>query len=114
MFTWFREGGYSMYMILAVAAATAALAATRPKGKQRDVLFGGAILSLAAGLLGIATGIQAVAANFRRFAEPLEALSVGLREMSYNGVFAAVVAAALVAAGAAVGRGDSTGASQNS
>jgi|LNFM01.1.fsa_nt_gb hypothetical protein len=114
MITMFREGGFGMFLILAVAAATAALAATRPRGKQRDVLFGGAIASLAAGLLGIATGMQAVAANFRRFADPLEALSVGMRELSYNGVFAAAVAAALIAASAVVGRQEAASASDKS
>ncbi len=53
-------------------------------------------------MLGIASGLQAVAAAFRRFSDPLEALSIGMRELSYNGVFSAMVAAALVFAALAV------------
>lgn len=102
MLNYVREGGFSMLLIIFVAVATAVFAALRPAGRQREVLYGGAILSLAAGMLGIASGLQAVAAVFRRFSDPLEALSVGMRELSYNGVFSAIVAAALVVAGLAV------------
>jgi hypothetical protein len=104
MMTWMREGGFSMFLILIAAAVTAAVAATRPKGRQADVLFAGAIATLAAGMFGVSTGLQAVAANYQRFPEPLAALATGLRELSYNGVFSAAVAIALAAAGLVVRR----------
>jgi hypothetical protein len=98
MLNYVREGGYSMLLIILVAIVTAVVAAVRPTGRQREVLFAGAIAALAAGMLGLASGLQAVAAAVPRFANPIEALCVGLRELSYNGVFSAMVAAALALA----------------
>lgn len=106
MLNYVREGGYSMLLIILVAVLTAVGAAMRPAGRQREILFGGAIMALAAGMLGIASGLQAVAANFRRFSDPLEALGCGMRELSYNGVFSAMVAAALVVAALVVKQPD--------
>lgn len=87
-----------MYLTLVVALVTVAIAATRAKAEQPWILLAGAVLSLGSGLVGIATGLQMVAAHYRDFPEPLLALATGLRELSYNGVFAAIVATGLTVA----------------
>ncbi len=85
-----------MYLTLIVGLVTVALAARRTKSEQAWILAGGSVLALASGLIGVATGLQMVAAHYRDFPEPLVALATGLRELSYNGVFAAMVSAALM------------------
>ncbi len=109
MLTFFREGGMPMYLTLIIAIATVIIAATRRRSEQSWVLLGGAVFALASGLAGMATGLQMVAAHYRDFPEPLLALATGLRELSYNGVFGALVATGLGAAAMVVRRNPDVG-----
>ena len=88
----FRDGGYAMWLMLFAFIGSAVFAATRDAKDRPAVLLGGCILSLILGILGMATGMQAVAANYAKFPEPLDAVAQGLRELSNNGIFSALLA----------------------
>lgn len=87
-----------MALILVIGAITALVAWRSPQARQSQVLACGSLLAIAAGMLGMATGLQMVAANYQRFSDPLAMLATGLRELSYNGVFAAIVGGSLAIA----------------
>ncbi len=90
-----RDGGAVMWVMVASAIATLAVAATRPRGGRPVVLLAGAILAIAEGLLGMAFGMQAVAAHYTRFPDHAGAIAEGLRELSNNGILGAALAVAL-------------------
>ncbi len=106
MWSWMREGGAAMYGMVLIGAVTIAVASRASVRARRGTLFAGALCTLACGVLGIALGLQAVAGAVGRFSDPVGALLTGLREISYNGVLAAFLAAALTLAGLATAPGE--------
>ena len=93
MMNFFRDGGFNMWILLAAAIATCVVAATRPREARPGVFVVGVITSLIFGLLGISTGLVAVATHYHQFpGDPLANLATGLRELSNNGTFAATLA----------------------
>ena len=70
----------------------------------------GCIFSLISGMLGMSTGMVAVAKHYRDFPDPLWALGEGLRELSNNGTFAVILAFILFVVGVVSKRGSSASA----
>lgn len=97
MMDFMRDGGASMWLILASAIATVAIAATRAERARPVVLLAGCILVLAEGLAGMALGMVAVQRNYAQFPDPdkIRVIAQGLSELSNNGTFAAALALAL-------------------
>ena len=100
MITYFQEGGFSMWLILLVALASVAAAAVAKGERRSRALAFGSYGTLLSGVLGMATGMEAVRDNIGRFADKGSAVAIGLGELSNNGTFA--VAFALVLGLAAV------------
>lgn len=92
MLDFFRDGGANMWLLLFAFVATIAVAGARKPEDRVATLVTGCIISLILAILGISTGLQAVAANYHKFPEPLPALATGLRELSNNGIFGALLA----------------------
>ncbi len=92
MMNFMRDGGFGMWATLLAAIGTFVVGHIRPRESRSRIFTFGAIVSLASGLLGMATGLMAVAAHYNHFPQPLEALAMGLRELSNNGVFGAALA----------------------
>jgi hypothetical protein len=90
-----REGGMNMWLLVIIAVVAGLLGAIRPAAERPRVLTIGVMALLVSGMLGMATGLQAVSANYTRFPDKLEAIGQGLGELSHNGTLAAVLAAAL-------------------
>ncbi len=95
MMDYFRDGGWGMWAILIAAIATVAVTFLRAKEKRVGTLMGGCIAVLMAGMMGMATGMEAVSAHYVKFPDKVEALGQGLGELANNGTFAALVTAAL-------------------
>ncbi len=96
---YFRDGGWAMWVILLGAIAFSAYAATRPKAERSGVLLGGCIFVIIQGVLGMSSGMVAVA---HAVAEggPLagrgaEMTAVGLGELANCGTFSSMLAMAL-------------------
>ena len=87
-----RNGGVNMWAMLIAAIATAAFAATRPRAARSGVLASGCILMLIMGIMGLATGLQAVSNHYEQFPDKLAAIGVGLGELSNNGTFSSILA----------------------
>jgi uncharacterized membrane protein len=104
MMDYMREGGFGMWLMLAAAVATFVTAALRPREARPGIFVVGCIASLVLGMLGLSTGLVAVANHYHRFPEPLAALATGLRELSHNGTFAALLAMAQGLAALITGR----------
>lgn len=98
---WMREGGFGMWAILLTAVITAALAGSRRGRARATTLLTGAVIVIAEGMLGMATGLAAVSAYVEK--NPGEnvgqVIGVGLGELSHNGTFAFALAALLGLAG---------------
>jgi hypothetical protein len=97
-----------MWLILTTALATGAWAYTRSREQRAGVFAVGAVLLLLEGMLGMATGMKAVAAfaHHPRFAilpDPATVVATGLGELSNNGLLA-VGCAILVGLGAILTR----------
>ena len=92
MMTYMREGGFNMWLLLAVAIGTVVLAFVRPREQRAKIFHGGCIACLISGLFGLAAGMEAVSAHYGRFDDPTAALGQGLGELANNGSFAAVLA----------------------
>jgi hypothetical protein len=107
MMDFMRAGGFSMWLMLVAAIATIAVAFTRPRDKRPGILFGGAVISIALGMLGMSTGMVAVAQNFQQFPDKVAALGEGLGELSNNGTFAVILALVLFVVGLVAKRGAS-------
>jgi hypothetical protein len=95
MLTYFQEGGYAMWMILAVAVASLATAGTARGQRRCRALWLGSYGALIAGVFGMAVGMVAVSRNIARYADKGAAVAEGLGELSNNGTFAAVLATGL-------------------
>jgi hypothetical protein len=106
MMTYMLEGGMNMWVLLVVALATVAVAASRPRKDRPGVLFAGVVALLISGMFGLATGLAAVSAHYGQFpdAERVKAIGTGLGELSNNGSFAAILATALGVAGLVMNR----------
>jgi len=87
-----RDGGFNMWLLVFAAVATVVVAVIRKPDERALTFLCGCIISLILGFLGISTGLQAVAAGYTKFPEPLAALAMGLRELSNNGILAALLA----------------------
>lgn len=87
-----REGGFNMWLLLAVAIGTVVLVFVRPRGQRPGILFGAMVLCVILGILGLATGLEAVASHFGRFDDPTAAIGQGLGELANNGTFSAGLA----------------------
>lgn len=99
MMDFFRDGGFTMWILLVVALATAGYAFGRDPAARPRVLFRGAVTTLAVGLFGISAGMKAVAAHFDRFPDKTAAVAQGLGELANNGTFAMLLFVALAVAG---------------
>lgn len=95
MLDYMRDGGFNMYVMLVTAIFVGAYAATRPIEKRSGVLKTGCVVLLMQGMLGIATGLQAVSSHYSKFPDKVEAIGTGLGELSNNGTFAAILFVAL-------------------
>jgi hypothetical protein len=97
MMNFMNEGGYAMWLMLVSALTVVGVGATRAAEKRAGVFRAGVILLLIEGMLGMATGMKAVAhfASQPTFAQlPNQAALVaeGLGELSNNGIFGAALA----------------------
>jgi hypothetical protein len=102
MLEYFRDGGWGMWAILVTGIVTAALAKTKKGPGVHRVLFAGAIVTIAEGMLGMATGMGAV----QRYVtsqpasdELAKIVAQGLGELANNGTFSFLIAALLGLAG---------------
>lgn len=98
MLEFMREGGVSMWLMLAAAVVFSGLAATRPRPVRPTVLVTGCLTVLVLGMAGLGTGLAMVSRNYQRFPNPLEAVGAGIGEASHNATLAALLAAVLGAA----------------
>lgn len=95
MMDFMRAGGITMWVMLIAAIATLGIAFTRPRALRAGVLASGAVVTLGMGILGMATGMAAVSANYQRFPDKIAALGEGLGELSNNGSLAVALACVL-------------------
>ena len=92
MMTYMCEGGWSMWAMLISAIAVVALAVVRgPKARPR-ILLAGCILAIIQSILGMATGMTAVAMHYESFADKTGAIAGGLSELANNGTFGGALA----------------------
>ncbi|HJL16153.1 MAG TPA: hypothetical protein RMH99_10875 [Sandaracinaceae bacterium LLY-WYZ-13_1] len=94
-----HEGGFAMWLTLAIFAASVAGALWRRRRGGDRIAFGGAIATLASGLLGMSTGLWLTATHA---AGEAEILGVGIRESANNTVFAGALGLALAVLGLAL------------
>jgi hypothetical protein len=95
MVEYFRNGGFNMWLLLAILVGTAAVGAMRDKERRPLVFLSGTVLALISGLFGMATGMVAVSKGYSRFPDPTAAIAEGLSELSNNGTFGAAIALVL-------------------
>lgn len=106
MLEFMREGGVSMWLMLAAAVVFSGLAATRPRPVRPTVLVTGSLTVMVLGMAGLGTGLLMVSKNAHRFPNPLEAVTLGIGEASHNATFAGLLAAVLGIAAMAAARGN--------
>lgn len=98
MMNYMREGGYGMWMILVTSIAVAAWGLTRPKSERSSVFLAGCIVALIQGILGLSTGMEAVARHMAErgshYPDQGAVVAIGLGELANNGTFAVFFAAA--------------------
>lgn len=101
-----REGGFGMWLVLAIAVSSLAVGWARRRGDGSRIAFGGMVAVSALGPLGYSTGMYNVVAYVKKLppGEQVEVLLVGLREANHNLLFAALLAVALGAAALVLGR----------
>jgi len=87
MMEYMCEGGWAMWAMLISSIAVVAIAIVRgPKARPR-ILLAGCILTIIQSILGMATGMVAVAAHYDRFADKAGSVAGGLSELANNGTF---------------------------
>ena len=84
-----------MWGILIAAIATVAVTFLRPKEKRVGTLMGGCIAVLMMGMMGMATGMEAVSVGYAKFPDKVDAVAQGLGELANNGTFAAILVTVL-------------------
>lgn len=95
MMTYMCEGGWAMWAMLISVIAVAALAIVRgPKARPR-ILLAGTILTIIESILGMATGMSAVAMHYESFADKTGSIANGMSELANNGTFGGSLALAL-------------------
>ena len=87
-----RDGGFNMWLMVFAAVGSAVFAFSRDAKDRPAAMLAGCILSCILSVFGMATGMQAVAAHYDKFPEPLVAIATGLRELSNNGILGSVLA----------------------
>jgi hypothetical protein len=92
-----HEGGYAMWLMLVSAIAIAIYGATRPKERRHGVFVAGVLALLTQGMLGMATGMEAVAGHIAErgaeYPDKGAVVAMGLGELANNGTFAVFFAA---------------------
>jgi CHASE2 domain-containing sensor protein len=104
MMEFFRNGGWSMWLLLVTAVASGAYAAAAAPSRRSAVLGGAVILLLIEGMFGLSLGMIAVSHGVEHFPDKAAAIAVGLGELANNGIFAAGLALVLGAAALATRR----------
>lgn len=101
MMEFMHEGGFAMWLTLALFVASIVAAFTRREGGAK-LAFAGSLATLASGLLGFSTGIYATVRYLGGVAaaDTAEILSIGIRESANNTTLAAVLAFLLAIVGA--------------
>lgn len=92
MMNYFRDGGFTMWIILLGAVLTFVVAAVKDRESRPVVFTVGCIFSLIAGMMGLSLGMVAVSHYFQRVQAPAAVVAQGLGELSNNGSFAATLA----------------------
>jgi hypothetical protein len=96
------EGGWGMWAMVVAAVGAGIYAATRPSGGRSAALAAGAFGVVLLGILGMSTGMEAVAAGIGRhratWPEAGYTVALGLGELANNGTLAVVLAALLCVA----------------
>jgi hypothetical protein len=92
MMDYMREGGWGMWLMLISAIAVTVIAAMKSPKARPPILLAGCILTIIESILGMATGMVAVAKHYDRFPDKVGAVAEGLSELSNNGTFGAVIA----------------------
>ncbi len=89
MMEYMRNGGFPMWAMLITAIGVAIYGATRPKADRPGVFLAGILVSVMHGILGMATGMEAVAAGIesRPHENAGELVAMGLGELANNGTF---------------------------
>jgi len=87
-----RDGGSSMWLMVFAAVTSVVVAFARKPEERAVTLLAGCVVSVIFAVLGMSLGMQAVAAQYTRFPEPLAAVAQGLRELSNNGLLGAMLA----------------------
>jgi hypothetical protein len=95
MIEFMSEGGWSMWFMLISAIAVVVIAALRSPKARPQILLAGCILTIIESILGMATGMAAVANHYDQFPDKVGAVAAGLSELSNNGTFGAALALAL-------------------
>src|SRR5262245_48661561 len=85
MMDYMREGGWAMWAMVICAIAVVVLAIFRGPNARPRVLLAGCILAIIQGMLGMATGMEAVASHYDRFSDKTGAVAEGLGELANNG-----------------------------
>ena len=93
-----REGGVGMWLMLGTVLVVSVFAATRRGAARSRTLGAGAAMVLAEGLFSVGINLEAVAANYTKFPNPVEALGTGIGEAANAAWFASLLAVALGAA----------------
>jgi hypothetical protein len=95
--TFMHEGGVAMWLTLVIFAAATAGSLLRRKQDGSRIALSGAVLVIASGLVGFATGLYAVVSHIGglEVAERVDAMGMGLSESVHNVLFAAVLSVLL-------------------
>jgi len=92
-----HEGGWGMWALLVTSIGIAVWGVTRPKAERSAVFSAGVLVALAEGILGMATGMEAVASHLAarggEYPDKGAAVAMGLGELANNGTFAVFFAA---------------------
>lgn len=89
-----HEGGLAMWATLILFLVGAAMAVVRRRDDGWRVALAGAVICIASGLAGFATGLYSTVAYLGQVAieQRAEILGAGLRESAHNVLFAGILA----------------------